>query len=126
MRRILSLLLLTLWLLMNGSSSYAFSKVNESLGTSKATLANGVTNLKASFFEQRVPDEEDHAVYYEEEEDEDDEELFHQAARLHAVILYQLLFLFDGYAFRTATLLTQEEDFPLVTPVYLAFQNFRI
>ncbi len=86
-----------------------------------------IENLKLSFFTQGVSNEDDRTVYYEAEvEEDDDEEVLHQSARLHAVILYQLLFLFDGHGLQTSTLLTQEVFTPSQTPVYLACQNFRI
>lgn len=126
MRRILSLLLLILWLLMNGNASYAFSKSNESGSSMKASMQAKIENLKLSFFTQGVSNEDDRIVYYEEEDEEDDEEILHQSARFHAVILYQLLFVFDGYSLQANNLLTQEFQPALETPVYLACQNFRI
>lgn len=126
MRRILSLLLLTLWLLMNGNASYAFSKSNESGSSMKASMQAKIENLKLSFFTQGVSNEDDRIVYYEEEDEEDEDEILHQAARLHAVILYQLLFLFDGCSLQADNSLTQVVLPFSETPVYLACQNFRI
>lgn len=126
MRRILSFLLLTLWLLMNGSSSYAFFKSTDLRTDSKQSINAGTIELKSAFIFQSVVNDEDRCVFYEEEDEEDEEDVLHANARLHAVILYQLLFLFEGADFSLSNFAYQSDIAPASTPVYLACQNIRI
>ena len=125
MRRLLSLLLLTLWLLMNGNSSYAFMKTNCSNVSSNSVEKLGVDDFKSLQLSPSVNNEEE-KVFYVEEDEEEEEDLLHTNLRLHAVILYHLLFEFKGADSQLSCFSSKFDITPACTPVYLVCQNIRI
>ena len=126
MRRFLSLLLLTLWLLMNGSASYAFSKSSDIKTNIKTLLNFERSNSKLSCISQSIVSDDDNGLYYEEEEEDEDDDFLHSNTRLQHTDIYQILFLFDGFSAASQYPIPHAEKVAKCTPVYLVCQNFRI